>query len=415
MSLKKKRWLILTASCLINLCIGSLYAWSVFAAPMAERLSTLLGLSGGGALTAGDLAMVFTVANAVGPVTLISGGAINDRLGPKWVIFAGGVLFGAGMILSGLARSVAMLTLGYGLLCGLAMGLAYGCTVSNAVKFFPDRRGLIGGIAVASYGLSSVLIPPVANAIIGAAGVDKAFLILGGAFLAIICPCSFLVEKCPDHYVPEGWTPPPAIGGGARDKDWRGMLADPIFYVMLFMLCCGAFFGLMTISQASPVARQMVGMSTASATAAVSVLALFNAAGRVVCGYVSDRLGRMNTLTGIFLLSACGLGALYFTSEGAVAQFYLGMGIVGFCFGSFMGIFPGFTADVFGVKNNSVNYGIMFIGFALAGIFGPMLMSQIYLTSGSYQPAFLTALLLVAAGLLLSLLYRALVKQRDKT
>ena len=142
--LTKKRWIILTASCLINLCIGSLYAWSVFAGPMAEHLSSTAGT----VLTAADLAIVFTLANSVGPITLISGGSINDRLGPKWVIFAGGIVFGLGMIISGMASGMTTLLIGYGLGCGLGMGLVYGCTISNSVKFFPDKRGLIGGIAV---------------------------------------------------------------------------------------------------------------------------------------------------------------------------------------------------------------------------------------------------------------------------
>ena len=133
--LTSKRWLILIASCLINLCIGSVYAWSVFAKPEAAWLSSF-----GRELTAGDLAIVFTVANSVGPITLISGGFINDKLGPKWVIFSGGLLFGAGMILSGFATALWQLVIFYGLFCGLGIGLVYGCTISNSVKFFHQLR-----------------------------------------------------------------------------------------------------------------------------------------------------------------------------------------------------------------------------------------------------------------------------------
>lgn len=165
--LDQRRWLVLIASCLINLCIGSLYAWSVFASPMAEKLNTL---SGSNNFTSASLAIVFTVANSVGPITMISGGYINDKLGPKWVVFFGGLLFGGGMLASGFATGIPMLIITYGLGCGLGMGLAYGCTINNSVKFFPDKRGLIGGIATATYGLSSVLIPPVANALMNAVG-----------------------------------------------------------------------------------------------------------------------------------------------------------------------------------------------------------------------------------------------------
>ena len=411
--LTKKRWIILTASCLINLCIGSLYAWSVFAGPMAEHLSSTAGT----VLTAADLAIVFTLANSVGPITLISGGSINDRLGPKWVIFAGGIVFGLGMIISGMASGMTTLLIGYGLGCGLGMGLVYGCTISNSVKFFPDKRGLIGGIATASYGISSVLMPPVANAMIGRMGVQWTFRTLGTVFLIIICGGAFLIEKCPDGFLPTGYVPEKTGSGTAGkaacpDKNWKEMLRDPIFYVMIIMLTCGAVFGLMMISQASPIAQNMIGMSVASATAAVSILALFNAAGRVAAGYVSDRIGRINTLTIMLILAVAGLLLLTTAGEGDVAKFYIGVSVVGLCFGAFMGVFPGFTADQFGQKNNSVNYGIMFIGFALAGYAGPTIMSKVLGRTGSYVPAFWIAMALAVVGLLMSVLYRVLRKRQ---
>ena len=130
---KTNRTLVLIASCFVVLCVGSLYAWSVFAGPMAEHLSALTGKE------IASLAIVFTVANAVGPVTMICGGAINDRLGPKLVILAGALLFGLGMIGAGFSRSVAALIVCYGLGVGLGNGMIYGTVVSNAVKFFPDR------------------------------------------------------------------------------------------------------------------------------------------------------------------------------------------------------------------------------------------------------------------------------------
>ena len=410
--LTKKRWIILVASCLINLCIGSLYAWSVFAGPMAEHLSAATGTT----LTAANLAIVFTLANSVGPITLISGGSINDRLGPKWVIFAGGIVFGLGMIVSGMASNMAMLLVGYGLGCGLGMGLVYGCTISNSVKFFPDKRGLIGGIATASYGISSVLIPPVANAMIGRMGVQWTFRVLGIVFLAVICGGAFLIEKCPEGFVPTGYVPAKSAAGNrttGTDKNWKEMLKDPIFYVMIIMLTCGAVFGLMMISQASPIAQNMIGMSVASAAAAVSVLALFNAAGRVAAGYVSDKIGRINTLTIMLVLAVAGLLLLTTAGEGDTGKFYVGVSVVGLCFGAFMGVFPGFTAYQFGQKNNSVNYGIMFIGFALAGYAGPTIMSKVLGRTGSYIPSFWIAMGLAVVGLAMSVLYRILKKRRN--
>ena len=152
MNLDKKRWIVLIASCLINLCIGSIYAWSVFAAPLAAKLTALLGH----AVTAADLAIVFMVANAVGPITMISGGFVNDKLGPKGVLLVGGGMFGIGMMLTGLATSVGGLIVTYGLVLGLGLGMAYGATISNSVKFFPDKKGLVGGIAAVLVSVSLV-------------------------------------------------------------------------------------------------------------------------------------------------------------------------------------------------------------------------------------------------------------------
>ena len=404
---KVNRWVILAASCLINLCIGSVYAWSVFASPMAEYLSQTTGV----ALTAADLAIVFTVANLLGPITMISGGRINDTLGPKMVLLAGGIMFGAGLLLAGFAKSVGMLILGYGIISGLGLGFAYGCTISNSVKFFPDKRGLIGGITTACYGLSSVILPPIATALIGAFGISNTFKILGIAFGIIVCGASLFVKKCPENYQPDGWNPPQqAAGVAAVDKDWREMLKSPIFYVMIAILVCGAFCGLMCTSQAAPIAQNMIGMTGAAAATAVSVLALFNAAGRIAAGHISDRIGRIHTISLACIVAILGLMCLYFSGGQTYVKFYIGISLVGMAFGAFMGVFPGFTADRFGTKNNSVNYGIMFIGFAAAGYFGPAAMKKIYNTSGSYQQAFLVAAAIGAVGFVLTFLYGALAK-----
>lgn len=404
-NLTKKRWLILIASCMINLCIGSLYAWSVFAAPMAQYLSTVTGTT----LTSGDLSLVFVIANSVGPVTMIFGGSINDKIGPRWVVFLGGLLFGLGMLLAGFVGSVKMLVITFGLGCGLGMGLVYGCTVNNSVKFFPDKRGLISGIAVGTYGFSSVIIPPVASVLLNSFGVQWTFRLIGGAFLLIICSMAFLLEKCPDKFVPDGYVPPENVGQGAESsagKDWKGMLKDPIFYIMISSLTCGAFSGLMITSQASPIAQFTVGVSESLVTAAVCALALFNAAGRIAAGFVSDKIGRIKTLMLVFLLSIVGQTLLYFTGEGQFLLFMAAITVIGICFGALMGVYPAFTTEQFGTKNNSVNYGVMFIGFALAGLLGPTCVGKVFASTGSYHIAYLIAIGLAAAGFILIVVYK---------
>lgn len=410
MNMTKRRWQVLFFACLTNLCLGSVYAWSVFAAPMAEHLSQVAGVT----LTTADLAIVYTVANSVGPITMISGGWINDRFGPKTVILAGGLMFGGGMVLSGFAKSVWMLIVTYGLLGGLGLGMAYGCAISCCVKFFPDKRGLTGGLTTAAYGFSSVILPPAVNMLVERMNVTTAFVIVGAVFMVIVCVSSRFMIPCPDGFVPEGWSMPADQGklDGSMNKNWKEMLKSPVFYIMILTLMSGAFSGMMIISQASAVGIEMIGLTVAAAGIAVSVLALFNSLGRIVAGSLSDRIGRINTLTLACVLSVLGNLVIYSCKEGSIALFYVGISIVGICFGAFMGVFPGFTADQFGTANNSVNYGIMFIGFAMAGYFGPTIMKQIYYRDGAYTRTFLIAAALSVAGILLTLLYRTIVRKK---
>ncbi|OPF50796.1 MFS transporter [Clostridium baratii] len=405
MHIDKKRWVILIAACLINLCLGSLYAWSVFASSMTEYFNNTLHLN----ITVGNLAIVYTIANAVGPITMISGGWFNDHLGPKKVIALGGIMFGGGMILSGFATSVNFLIVSYGLVTGLGLGMAYGSTISTCVKYFPDKRGLIGGITTAVYGLSSVILPPVITIIVNKWNAPFAFKSIGIVFLVVVVVCTLFLEQCPEGYMPEGYVAP-KTQTASKSMNWKAMMKTPIFYIMLLLLTSGAFSGMMIISQASAVAKNMVGMSAIAASAAVSTLALFNAFGRILAGYISDKIGRINTLMSVCVLSIIGLICLYFSGTGTILTFYIGIAIVGLSFGSFMGVYPGFTADQFGVKYNSVNYGIMFIGFALAGYFGPQIMNSVYSSTGSYQNAFLIACGLSVAGVILSLIYKKVDK-----
>nr|WP_321269691.1 OFA family MFS transporter [uncultured Tolumonas sp.] len=403
MDYSRKRWLILIASCFINLCIGSMYAWSVFSAPMAEYLSQLNGIH----LTPANLSIVFVVANSIGPITMISGGKINDKFGPRFVIFVGGLMFGGGMFLSGYATHLDHLILSYGILTGLGLGMVYGATISTSIKFFPDKRGFVGGVTTALFGISSVIIPPIAAMITKEMGVISSFKIIGMAFTLIVCISAFFIDKCPDGFRPHGWQPPVANRATAGvNKDWKEMLQTPSFYILITLLTCGAVAGLMCIALASPLAQKMIGMSTAAATAAVSTLALFNVLGRISAGIISDKIGRINTLALACLLSIVGLYFLYISGEGDIETFYFGISIIGASFGSFMGVFPGFTADQFGAKNNSVNFGIMFSGFAVAGYAGPTIMTLIFNATNSYKGAFLIGIGFSVAGLALTYIYR---------
>jgi len=405
MQLTKKRWLVLFASCAANIALGAFFAWSVFAGPMADRLNALQGTSS----SAADLAIVFSLANGLGVIAMVIGGAAEKKIGARWVIFIGTALFGLGLIISGLARSFAMLMLGFSFVGGLANAFAYVCTVANSVRFFPDKKGLAGGISTASYGISTVIIPPLADAVNRSMGVSWSFILFGIAVILIAALSCIFIINCPDDFVPVGWMAEKSaeIIPGAADKTPFEMLRSPMFYVMTLLFFTGCALGLMMISETASIARTMIGMSSAAAALAVSVLSLFNTFGRVIAGWMSDRIGRINTLLLELIIASAGL-ALMYLSGGimSAALFCTGVCLVGLCYGAFIGVYPGFSSDRFGIKYSTVNYALMFIGNALAGFAGQILMQRIYSANGSYRPAFILAQGFVVMGIVLCFIYK---------
>lgn len=395
MKIKTSRWFTLAASCIVTLCIGSVYAWSAFAAPMSVYLSSFTGGE------TPNLAIIFTVVSAVGPITMISGGYINDRLGPKLVLLAGGLLFGGGMFAASYVRSVAALVLTFGLGCGLGLGLIYGVTVSNTVKLFPDRSGFAGGIITAACGAGSIIASPLVSALVKVYPVTSVFRWLGVGMLVILCTSALVIESAPRSAQPAKTGA--SASSAAGEYTYREMLREPDAYRMLLTLTCGAFAGTMVISQAFQIAQGMMGLTTATASAAVSVIALCNTAGRLLSGTLSDRLGSGRTLQITFVLSLLSCILLFICREGQSVLFFFCLSIVGLAFGGIMGVYPGFTAQRFGRRHNSVNYGIMFIGFALSGLAAPTAMNLIVERSGRFQPAFLVSAVLSLAGILLIL------------
>lgn len=370
MSLTRKRWRLLGVACFVNLFAGTIYAWSVFAPVLAARLSTVTGTT----VTPADLGLVFGLANGIAPLPMIFGGAVNDRFGPRAVVATGGILMGVGLASAGFVESVGALLLSYGLLFGIGLGFVYGTTISNTLKFFPDRRGLAGGLTTAFYGISSVVVPPVAVRLIEHLGVSDAMLVVGVTVGAVIVAGALVSVRCPPDFVPDGMR---KTAGGSpsegRHLTWREMLVDPRFVPMMVLLTCGATAGMTVISQTYSIAALQMGLGAAAASAAVSLAALANTAGRLCAGTASDYLGRPKTLALGLLLAAAGLACLATAEPGSEALFYAGLAAVGFSFGCFMGVFPGFTAQAFGSRHNGVNFGIMFAGFSVAGVLGPAL------------------------------------------
>ncbi|WP_371379931.1 OFA family MFS transporter [Sporomusa aerivorans] len=403
---KYNRWLILVAAVITNICIGTLYAWSVFALP--------LGKTFGWAATA--IALAFTINHALSPVAMIGGGYIQDRLGSKANVVIGGIMFSVGLFITGFVTSVEMLYFTYSVLAGIGGGVVYAGTLGNTVKFFPDKRGLASGLVAAGYGSGATIVAPIASSMIVSMGVLNTFKVLGAVFFVVIMVCSLVIKKAPAGYKPAGWNPPVAVDSSKPaivDLVWTQMLKDATWWIVLVMLTCGAMSGLMITAFASPIGQQMFKLSPMDAALFVSLVAISNALGRVAFGAISDKIGRSNTIMVMYVISA--LAMLNLAMTGSVIGFAVsGIG-VGAVFGGFMSTMPSIISERYGLKNFGVNYGITFIGFSLAAIFGPMTAATVRQATGNYEQAFWIALGLNVLGLIFAFIFRARDQRRRVT
>jgi len=387
------RWLILLSGVLINLCIGSAYAWSVYQKPLIAifKWSTK------------ETSLAFTLSCLLVPLAMIVAGKIQDQKGPKMVIFGGGIIFGLGIIGAGFTNSLASLYMTYGVLGGIGIGTVYACTVANTVKFFPDKRGLASGLVVGGFGSGAMVLAPLSSTLIEAYGVLSTFKILGVAYLIVISVGTIFVQTAPPGYRPANWTPPAPTAETitGTDKNWKEILSAPMFYVLWGIYVIGCISGLMIIGHASPIGQEVIKLSPATAAMTVGFLALANTVGRIFWGWVSDKIGRYNAVMIMFALSSVMMFSM--TQVKSFGTFIGVLMVIGLCFGGVMGIFPSITADAFGAKNLGMNYGIIFTAWGVAGVVGPLMAGHFKeINQGDYTQAFLIAAGLSVVGIILA-------------
>ncbi len=322
-------------------------------------------------------------------------------------------MYGAGIIISGFSASLYTLYFFFGILGGFGTGTVYGCALTNAIKWFPDRRGLASGLAAAGLGMGAVVFAPVASYFIQLYDVVTTFKILGAIFFTVIVGLGAAVKEPPAGYKPAGWEPSPVMAASVSqvDKNWREMLADPMFYVLWVMYISGALSGLMIMGHAATIAQEVVKLTLPVAVLSVTILALANTFGRIFWGYISDNIGRYSALIGIF--SCCAVMMLVIASTNAFLAFVLTLSVIGLCFGGLLGIFPAITGEMFGVKYLGVNYGIMFTAFAVAGIIGPRLAAVVKELHNDYTVAFQVAAAMSVCGLMLAIYTKSRISKRN--
>lgn len=396
------RWLVVVGGVLIQLCLGAIYAWSVFTPSLREagwsKAQTQFVFSAG------------LVSFAV--VMVLAGYYLMPRLGPRKLAIAGGVVLGLGYLLGGLAgkTSVPLLVLFIGIVGGAGIGLGYVVPIAVGMRWFPDKKGLITGLAVAGFGFGALLWVKLAGEwanLIANVGLSSTFAIYGVIFFALVTVGGIWMVFPPEGWKPPGWTPPPPkagqISAGIHLTADR-MLKTPQFYMIFVVFLVSAGAGLMTIGlmKLFPMeALQAGGMDAAAASAVAGTamgvfFSLANGFGRIVWGTLSDKLGRKTSV--IVMCATQGIFVIAFTKmAGTPALLYLGATLIGFNFGGNFALFPTFTADTFGAKNIAQLYPLVFLSYGVGGIGGPILGGKLG-DVGNFPMAFTICGLLVLAA-----------------
>ncbi len=390
------RWYSLLGGVLMNLSLGSIYAWSLY----VPALQADLGIN------RTQASNIFSISIVVFAIAFLLGGRLQDKKGPYIVSVIGSILVGLGFILSSRSSGLMEMYLAYGVVLGTGVGVGYVTPIGVVAKWFPDRRGLVVGISVGAFGAGSALLGPILPGLIERMGWQSVMFWQGIIYFAATMLAAQLLKNPPAGYVPEGWKATAAAAASSSGNDYlpSEMLRTSHYYRLLTAYALGVSAGLMVISQLLPYAQQaMPTMSAALAGTAVTVGAIGNTAGRVFSGWMSDSIGRIRTISIMVLLSALALPLLGRLEAPWILWSLIF--IVYYCFGTQLSLYATTTADFFGAKNLGANYGFVFLAYGVAGIMGPKLGGGIYDQFQSYTRAFDIAavLLLVALAIIATL------------
>ncbi|HEX9780668.1 MAG TPA: OFA family MFS transporter [bacterium] len=422
-----RRWSVIAGAILVQIILGTVYAFSVFVKPLEAEFGW----------SRATTQWAFSFALAAFALVMIPAGRLQDRIGPRKVATVGGVLLGLSFLLGALlvaADRPWALYLTYGIIGGAGIGFAYVCPIAAAVKWFPEKRGFITGLAVAGFGAgalffagpaSILLLPPaegreamgLSQVLLIGLGIAEGegfglgwrmfFVLHGLVCMAGVVLGATLLRNPPAGWRPPGWEPAGGAGAPAREVEWRQMLNSPLGCMLWLTFIFGATSGLMAIGQWTPMMGAVLkGQTFAPAwmgafgrfVEPVGILAIFNALGRIAWGKVSDAIARPRAMMLMFLMQ--GMAFMLLVSVTSPAAVFLASAWVGLNFGGNFALFPSATADYFGTKHLGVNYGWIFTAYGVAGILGPVVGGVLFDVTKQYVMAFVFAgvLCFIAAG-----------------
>lgn len=405
MKAESGRWLFVLLGFTMNLCLGAVYAYSIFK-PAVEKVYRVTAFQGN---------LPFMTFLLFFAVTMFFGGRIMEKIGPRRLSLVGGLIVGLGWILSSFtAPGIWALVLTYGVVAGSGVGLVYGCPIAMAARWFPDRKGLAVGLVVAGFGGSALVTGKIASGLIGdikalpvealAESLPRTFLYFGGAFVVLLSALSLPFRFPAAGWKPAGWAPK-AGASAATDFVASEMVRTSTFWGLFVAFLIGSLSGLMAIGISKSVGSDVIRIAGETATMLVGVFAIFNALGRPLFGLLTDKAGpRVAAAVNLGIILGVSLLMLA-AGEGATAMYVAAF--IGFwmCLGGWLAIAPTATGTFFGMKNYARNYGTVFFAYGLGAILGGIISGQARDVFGSYTFAFYPTSGLAVVGLVLVLLF----------
>ena len=396
MSSNTQGWPALLGGALLNVALGTFYAWSVFVPALEREFGW----------TRTQTSLVPTIASVMIASMFLVAGFLQRRIGPRSVAVIGGATFASGLLLASWTQSLPMLYLTWGVMLGFGVGFGYLVPITVGSKWFPHHRGLVNGLAIGIFAAGSGIFGPFAGMLVERIGWRATFQVMAAVFFVFTMAGAYLLKD-----------PPPGYTGPAKKSDAAGRPArqhtdvptsqvfrSPLFLALFAAYALGTTAGTMVISQLVPFARS-AGLSAKTAAFALTIGAIGSASGRFFSGWLSDHLGRLHTLRAIILTSMLATPMLYvWRSE--ILAFYVALFFVYYCYGTQLSVYAALAGDFWGTKYLATNYGLLFLAWGFAGVMGPVLGSRVFVSTGAYQYAFFGAAGLACAALIILSLVR---------
>ncbi len=404
--IKNRGLQVLLAGLGINLALGILYTWSIFKGAIVDSIAA--GGAGGFSWDAASVNDPYAVACLAFAAAMILAGKCQDKFGPKVTCIIGGLLVGAGFVWISQTTDYWAWVLGFGVLAGGGIGFGYSAATPPALKWFsPAKTGLVAGVVVSGFGLASVYIAPLAKYLLAEYGLQQAMLFFGIAFAIAVCSLALLISNPPRGYVPEGKKAAASAKkvAAAVDLTPLQLFKNGRFYALWLCYFIGAGAGLMVIGSAKGLAKASMGEM---AFLVVVIMSVGNAAGRLVAGVVSDKIGRATTLGMVLVFQALLMFAaipILGGTGGHPALVALLVTAMVFNYGTNLSLFPSFAKDSWGMKNFGMNYGILFSAWGVGAFVLVRVSEMLKVKTGSMDSSFIVAgvLLLVGAMMAMSL------------